>query len=148
MNGLVLVAFLSATVFAAPVIDSNESSLETRADEINPHMLKYYTETNYKPDGPLIYYVAESYPGIGDCLDMKANIAKSAKAPNGYKCTIYSDKGCHGWRTREFNQDGIPDMGQWMNNNGAAFRCCKIGLTNGWGYCDAKLNGGTFAWPY
>lgn len=79
----------------------------------------------------------------GYCFELVPDIARSAKAPEGYKCTIYSDRGCHGWRTREFNQDGIADLGTKMNANGAAWRCCKIGTTNGWGYCDAKLNEGT-----
>lgn len=73
-----------------------------------------------------------------------SDIARSAKAPDGYKCTLYSDAGCHGRRTKEFGSGGISNIGGKMAGNAAAWRCCEIGSTNYWGYCDGdKMNAGT-----
>lgn len=143
-SAFALLALLSASAFATPITNPIEPSIQTRDASDMPSRLVYFSLSNYRG---LFYSGEESSgrAGKGDCYSMGEghNTARSAKAPKGYKCTIYSDKGCHGWRTKEFNYDGIADTGAKLNNNGESWRCCKIGTTNGWGYCDANLNGGS-----
>lgn len=145
MSGLALVAFLfSATISATPIVDPIEADLQTRQypNDPQPNQLVYWTELGLSGS----WYPVPEADGRynkGDCYGMIGNVARSARAMRGFKCTIYSDGGCHGWRTKEFTHDGIMDMGSKMNLNGEAFRCCKIGTTNYWGYCNAALNGGT-----
>lgn len=167
MSGFILLVFFCASVLTHPVTSQTlsvknitlstgnvtTSHLETRQygprDPNDPNkrldFLTFWGQTDFKPATEYVQQ-GEDYgvEGQGACINMIPNWARSARAQEGYKCTIYSDKGCHGWRTREFNhKDGITDMGPKMNGNGAAWRCCRINKTNAWGWCDAKLNDGT-----
>lgn len=140
IGAFALLACFSASVLASPV--ANPIEIPTGQWDANI-LFEYWAETNFGPDSSNHQEIELNY-NWGNCENMLSpNLAKSAKAPKDMKCTIYSEQGCHGWRTREFTIDGIADMGPKMNGNGEAWRCCKIGTTNGWGYCDAKLHDGT-----
>lgn len=142
MSSFILLALtcFSASIYATPAKD--EDGFNDGIGEYD--LLQSWPQTNFQPDNER-FYGREGLRGLGRCLQVrKPRTAKSAKAPRGFKCTIYSREGCLGWRTREFNyEEGIADMGPKMNANGVAWRCCKIGTTNDWGYCHAQLNGGS-----
>lgn len=142
INSLTLLALFSTAAIATPIIDSTEPNLQTRGGETL--RFSYWTETDFHGSS---FYTWEETPGFGGCYNFgNPNQARSARAPNGFKCTIYSDANCDGWRTREFSSKfGISNMGDKMNANGASWRCCRIGTTNDWGYCENKLNVGTFS---
>lgn len=144
--GACVTACLVGFAHCVPVEQVDGQILDTRQLSTLP-LIRWWPEDNFQPERE---WNSQSEPqsrqGAGDCQNMlfAGDVARSARAPVGWKCTFYDDKGCHGARTREFNADGIAVIEGPMFKRASAFRCCQIGQTNSWGHCDAKLNPGSW----
>lgn len=143
--GAFVTTCIISSVLGIPILEAENQVLETRQGDPKgvPYVMWWATPDFTPANEFLALNEPQDRRGKGDCQNLGAaadNLIKSAKAPIGWKCTLYQFAGCHGMHTREFNSDGIPSMPN-PRLIPSAWRCCKIGETNYWGYCDAKLNG-------